>query len=456
MQAENTSGLSSPSPRYVHCCGGEARGEGGSVATPSRFLALTLVALGLIVGCGSPDVAFVLNREGQEPKDDADTKEMRALHDRVIVDVLYTMFGTPDEPVAWGGQAVSGLDAKKLLLAAGPANDSQGRGLYRKHCVHCHGVSGDGYGPTARFLNPYPRDFRQGIFKFKSTAPVDMPPTREDLMRTIREGINGTAMPSFKVLLRSDEIEALAEYVVYLTLRGLAERALRTPHDDRGIVDDVIKPEDYRGLDDDQVADKLEAAYADQIIPALNNEGHFQRWREAANHVFIPPPRDEAAIAKLDGVAFFRGAPGPDGKPRVECMKCHGGTALGDGDSARETFDKWNEPKWNLIKAGAGPETIEERFNLPLQRLQPRNLRLGIYRGGRRPVDIFRRIAVGIDGTGMPAHASIRDGKMDSSDATKLKAEEIWALVDYIRSLPYQEDGELRRAVAEAPRKERP
>ena len=29
--------------------------------------------------------------------------------------------------------------------------------LYREHCAHCHGISGDGVGPTAVFLNPYPR-----------------------------------------------------------------------------------------------------------------------------------------------------------------------------------------------------------------------------------------------------------------------------------------------------------
>ena len=50
-----------------------------------------------------------------------------------------------------------------------------GRNLYMQHCLHCHGVSGDGAGPTAKFLNPRPRDYRQGIFKFKSTqAPIKM------------------------------------------------------------------------------------------------------------------------------------------------------------------------------------------------------------------------------------------------------------------------------------------
>src|SRR5262245_64133913 len=33
-----------------------------------------------------------------------------------------------------------------------------GSRLYRKQCLHCHGVSGDGKGPTGPWVNPSPRD----------------------------------------------------------------------------------------------------------------------------------------------------------------------------------------------------------------------------------------------------------------------------------------------------------
>src|SRR5205823_4042197 len=59
-----------------------------------------------------------------------------------------------------------------------------GYGLYRKHCLHCHGVSGDGNGPTAAFLWPRPRDYRPGLFKFTSTNS-NQKPTRSDLERII-------------------------------------------------------------------------------------------------------------------------------------------------------------------------------------------------------------------------------------------------------------------------------
>ena len=59
--------------------------------------------------------------------------------------------------------------------------------------------------------------------------------------------------------------------------------------------------------------------------------------------------------------------------------------------------------------------------------LQPRNLTLGQYRGGRRPVDVFRRIYAGIKGTPMPGFGR-----------TALKDEEIWDVVNYVMSLQYE------------------
>src|SRR5438105_862530 len=83
-------------------------------------------ALGLVLaaGCGHTPVNFVLNREGQKPRKQlpSDQQELRLTHDEAIADILYAMFGTPDDPVAWGGAAVSGLDERKLRLAAGAAD----------------------------------------------------------------------------------------------------------------------------------------------------------------------------------------------------------------------------------------------------------------------------------------------------------------------------------------------
>ena len=104
------------------------------------------------------------------------------------------------------------------------------------------------------------------------------------------------------------------------------------------------------------------------------------------------------------------------------CAACMRGVLRGVGEAAavlsdgQVQLDDWNEKK----------KDQPELYSLPLQELNPRNLRLGIYRGGRRPVDLYRRIFIGIKGAKMPAVGGT------------LKSEEIWQLVDYVRSLPYQ------------------
>ncbi|MBI3450307.1 MAG: c-type cytochrome [Acidobacteria bacterium] len=74
-----------------------------------------------------------------------------------------------------------------------------GEAVYREYCVGCHGVKGDGQGPAARFLDPKPRDFTKGLFKFASVASGDLP-RDEDLMRTITRGLPGSSMPAWQLL----------------------------------------------------------------------------------------------------------------------------------------------------------------------------------------------------------------------------------------------------------------
>ncbi|HEX4614054.1 MAG TPA: c-type cytochrome, partial [Urbifossiella sp.] len=102
-------------------------------------------------------------------------------------------FGTPADPRLpddAGAAGRLGLTADRL---------AEGGRLYRKHCLQCHGLSGDGRGPTGPWIDPHPRDFRRGAFTFVSTGD-GMKPRRADLMRTLREGLRGTAMPAFGLL----------------------------------------------------------------------------------------------------------------------------------------------------------------------------------------------------------------------------------------------------------------
>ena len=53
--------------------------------------------------------------------------------------------------------------------AGGVAGDAgRGRQVYERYCAQCHGERTDGAGEVARWSQPRPRDFRQGIFKFSS------------------------------------------------------------------------------------------------------------------------------------------------------------------------------------------------------------------------------------------------------------------------------------------------
>ncbi|MCP3691645.1 MAG: cytochrome c, partial [Planctomycetaceae bacterium] len=119
------------------------------------------------------------------------------------------------------------MNQTAIEMAAGAVSvDEEGRphGLYRRHCAHCHGITGDGMGPTAEFLNPYPRDYRMGKFKFKSTT-TNARPTDDDLHRLLKHGVPGTAMPSFRVLPQNQQ-DSLVQYVIYLSMRGELERLL--------------------------------------------------------------------------------------------------------------------------------------------------------------------------------------------------------------------------------------
>lgn len=91
----------------------------------------------------------------------------------------------------------------------------EGRLAYTRYCIGCHGEKGDGNGVAARFLFPRPRNFVVADYKF-SSAPAGSLPTDEDLRRTIRNGLRGSAMPAFN-LLPERTIEALIAHLKTLS-----------------------------------------------------------------------------------------------------------------------------------------------------------------------------------------------------------------------------------------------
>ncbi len=397
------------------------------------FVPLVLVA----VGCGpTPPASFRLNMvEAVSPSAEKDSisaeMALTTEQEKQVATILTALFGTPDEPECL---PETGLNKAKLILAAGPVrSDIVGRknGLYREHCVHCHGITGDGLGPTAAFLNPYPRDYRPGVFKFKSTERASKP-TDADLVRILHNGVAGSSMPSF-ALLSPPQVDALVEYVKYLSMRGETEIALM---------------QYFFELDDEdegKLAETREFLIEEILEPIAG------KWASAEDESIEVPEMAEGldlstSIAK--GRELFHG-------DKANCVKCHGVTALGDGQA--NDYDDWNK---NIVKIEGRLKSLAEgdmdeserswaaEFREVLasdalrpRTIPPRNLRHGIYRGGRRPLDLYYRIHAGINGAPMPAAQGT------------VSPEDIWHIVNYVRSLPYDFDGELGadRAVAVQP-----
>lgn len=91
-----------------------------------------------------------------------------------------------------------------MLLAAGAAaaatgDLANGKLVYQRYCISCHGVKGNGQGEAAEYMSIKPRDYRQGTFKWRST-PSGSLPLDSDLEHTLHNGLYGTYMPTWKVL----------------------------------------------------------------------------------------------------------------------------------------------------------------------------------------------------------------------------------------------------------------
>ena len=286
-----------------------------------------------------------------------------------------------------------------------------GYGIYRRHCLHCHGVSGAGDGPTAPFLFPVPRDYRRGLYKFTSTPNGDRP-HRDDLRRTIRDGLPGSSMPAFEALLTKDEIEQVLDYVVFLSLRGETEN---------GLVEEA-------SVSDENDAEALSEDTVKEIA-----SGVAGKWTSAQENVVNPPiPRTPSTRESiLRGRDLYLGRT----KEKLECAGCHGARGNGDGPSFID------QKIFNDIVFGGNPSEQPERvakldektrdlWNQKLDDwgnpLRPANLNRGVYKGGRRPIDLYWRIAKGITGAQMPGHFPT------------INHEQIWDVVNFVLALPYE------------------
>ncbi|WP_182868424.1 cytochrome c [Stieleria mannarensis] len=391
------------------------------------ILAAPILVAFLLCGCDAPVEHYPPNEVYSlvvSAKLDAPTE--LAAEDTTAA--LEAWFGTPIEP-RWPVEQMSRDGAKTLVSlenlqrAAGPVYSDQSNrhfGLFNEHCVTCHGVSGGGSGPASLLQNPYPRDFRAGVYKWKSTER-GAKPTREDLLAILRHGAPGTAMPSFRQV-SEDDLEALVDYVIYLSVRGEFERRLLT----EAVVElgyEETRPDDdaslltLAGFDQDAFAVEVARDTLDRITG---------QWVDADQAVIPVPEETPAGDASIErGDALFHGR-------IANCAGCHG--KQGSGDLVTFDFDDWTKEFTEGIAVTPTDREAVRPFRkagaLRPRQIHPRKLTEGVYRGGGDPETLYRRIVAGIAGTPMA-------GIMVSGEpsATGLTGDQVWDIVHYVKSL---------------------
>ncbi len=216
---------------------------------------------------------------------------------------------------AAAGDISAAENPTKPRPAASPELLAQGERIYFRRCSFCHGLLGDGNGPAADYLDPRPRDFTLGTYKFRTTQSGELP-RDEDLFRTISRGLPGTAMQAFD----SDLIK-----------NGLSE-------EERWAVIAYIKTFAQEFEDPD-----LDPVKLGKVVELPKSRA----------------PYNEETITK--GKEVFE---------KAKCWECHGKLGRGDGQKAFDREDDWGFPirirnvthPWK-IKAGTEVEDIYMRFS---------------------------------------------------------------------------------------------
>ena len=165
----------------------------------------------------------------------------------------------------------------------------KGKKVYFKRCVWCHGVEGGGDGPSADRLFTRPRNFIQGTFKIRTTDSGELP-LEADLIKTVKNGLPGSAMPAWGEFLAEDEIVAVVNFIKTL-----------------------IQDRDFNDTEDEEVN--------------IMDFGKNPWGTTGPYHLGIPQADIDA------GKEIFT---------KNKCFECHGGEGRGDGNPTMK--DDWGFP----------------------------------------------------------------------------------------------------------------
>ncbi|AMV33519.1 Cytochrome c [Pirellula sp. SH-Sr6A] len=242
--------------------------------------------------------------------------------------------------------------------------------LFRTHCAACHGIQGDSKGTASRFLEPQARNFLKEPMRYVSG--IRSLATDEDLRKTIAEGLQGVSMPGFSQL-PPDEIDALVREVRRLQRVGLEVAFKRR-----------LQLDETTSAGETSAQAWIEARWRD--VEALP----IPTWLTASSIALSSDDTGEIKPAQLSaGAELFR---------KFACLNCHAGH-----DSGPITSTQFND--------AIGRTIIARRFqNEPMRR-------------GTDPIELYRRIFLGIPGT---LHPKVLG---------ELSDKETRALIDYVIAL---------------------
>ncbi|QPJ62717.1 MAG: c-type cytochrome [Candidatus Nitronauta litoralis] len=168
-----------------------------------------------------------------------------------------------------------------------------GKKVYFKRCVWCHGVEGGGDGPSADRLFTRPRNFIQGTFKIRWTDSGQLP-RDEDLERTVKNGLPGSAMPAWGEVLSDADVKAVVQFVKSL-----------------------VQDRDFKDEDEDM-----------EVMDWGGQKNGENPWGVTGPYFTGVP---EEAISA--GAELFK---------KNKCFECHGGEGRGDGNPTMK--DDWGFP----------------------------------------------------------------------------------------------------------------
>jgi len=221
-------------------------------------------------------------------------------------------------------------------------------------------------------------------------------------------------MPSF-LLLEDDELHAIVEYVRWLSMRGELEYRVDQELKFSDLTRIAVSDRKSDGESTEEIQVQIDETIAE--LPVLFHDLGDQlaeSWALAEEEGSLIQPAvarvPDSFESRARGRKFFL----------EKCTNCHGHTGRGNG-SMTEDFQK-NDATGEMY-----PEP--GLFDIWGNPIQPRNLTKGMYRGGRRPIDLYRRLYGGIGPSKMPNFATT-DPKT------------LWDTVNYVLHIPFEKPGE--------------